>query len=240
MKEANKDSPVILVSGGDGGIGTVIVKELIEHGYRVSLGSLHPEALSDLHGPETTERLYTEFDAFDHRSADRWVDKTLEHFGRLDGLVNAIGLGERVTIMDDDEEALDRLWEVNVKAPLRLTRLCLPYLEATGRGRVVNLVSLAGKRIKNSAVGYGITKYALMGVTHATRTYSWDKGVRATAICPGWVRTKMSMTSPTLKIKPEEMIDPETIAHLVRTTIELPNNAAIAEVLVNCEFEDLF
>jgi NADP-dependent 3-hydroxy acid dehydrogenase YdfG len=50
----------------------------------------------------------------------------------------------------------------------------------------------------------------------------------------------MGLTSPTRKIQPDEMIDPATIAQLVRTAIELPNNAAMAEMLVNCEFEDLF
>jgi NAD(P)-dependent dehydrogenase (short-subunit alcohol dehydrogenase family) len=48
-----------------------------------------------------------------------------------------------------------------------------------------------------------------MGLTHAVRTYGWDKGIRATAIGPGWVRTTMGMTSPTLKIPHEQMTAPE-------------------------------
>ncbi|RTM09690.1 MAG: SDR family NAD(P)-dependent oxidoreductase [Hyphomicrobiales bacterium] len=87
---------------------------------------------------------------------------------------------------------------------------------------------------------YGTTKFAAMGLTHATRTYGWDKGIRATAICPGWVATERNRNSPNLALPPDEMIQPSSIAHLVRTAIELPNNAAIAEMVVNCEFEDLF
>lgn len=234
------DRPVVVISGGDGGIGAAIVNHLREHGYRLSLGSLDPSLLEQKFGPETDDLIFQPFDAFDHPTAATWIDRTVETFGRIDGLVNAIGTGIRVTITDDDEDGLDKLWEVNVKTPLRLTRLCLPHLEATGAGRVVNLVSLGGKRIRNVSVGYGVTKFAQLGLTHATRTYGWDKGVRATAICPGWVRTETSLGSPTLHIPPEEMIDPATIAHLVRTAIELPNNAAMAEMLVNCEFEDLF
>jgi NAD(P)-dependent dehydrogenase (short-subunit alcohol dehydrogenase family) len=232
--------PVIVVSGSDGGIGSAIVSELIEHGYRLSLGSMDTALLVEKFGPETPDRIYQTFDAFDHATAGTWIDRTIEAFGQIDGLVNAIGIGTRVAITDDNEEGLDKLWEVNVKTPLRLTRLCLPELEKTGKGRVVNLVSLGGKRIRNVPVGYGMTKFAAMGLTHATRTYGWDKGIRATAICPGWVRTDMGLSSPTRKIEPEEMIDPATIAQLVRTAIELPNNAAIAEMIVNCEFEDLF
>jgi NADP-dependent 3-hydroxy acid dehydrogenase YdfG len=232
--------PVILVSGSDGGIGSAIVAELIEHGYRLSLGSMDTSLLVEKFGPETPDRIYQPFNAFERGSAEAWVDRTAKTFRQIDGLVNAIGLGLRVTIMDDNDEGLDKLWEINVKTPLRLARLCMPYLEACGKGRVVNLVSLGGKRIRNVAVGYGVTKYAALGLTHAIRTYGWDKGIRATALCSGWVRTSTSLKSPTLKIEPHEMTQPETVAHLVRTALELPNNAAMAEIVVNCEFEDVF
>lgn len=235
-----KNPPVILVSGSDGGIGTAIVEELIAHGYRVSLGAMDADILAEKFGPETTECIYQPFNAFERGSAEAWVDRTANTFGQIDGLVNAIGLALRVTIMDDNDDDLDKLWEVNVKTPLRLTRLCMPHLEACGKGRVVNLVSLGGKRIKNVTIGYGLTKFAAMGLTHATRTYGWDKGIRATALCPGWVKTSMSVKSPTLKITPEEMTQPQTVAQLVRMAIELPNNAAMAEMVVNCEFEDVF
>ncbi|CAN7696646.1 SDR family NAD(P)-dependent oxidoreductase [Mesorhizobium sp. LjRoot246] len=234
------ERPVILVSGSDGGIGTAIVTELTAHGYRLSLGAIEIKALVEKFGPESADRIYQPFNAFERGSAEAWVDRTAKTFGQIDGLVNAIGLAVRVTIMDDNDEDLDKLWEVNVKTPLRLARLCMPYLETCGKGRVINLVSLGGKRIKNVTVGYGTTKFAAMGLTHAIRTYGWDKGIRATAICPGWVKTNMGLTSPTRRIQPEQMIDPSTIAHLVRTALELPNNAAMAEMLVNCEFEDLF
>lgn len=234
------EKPVILVSGSDGGIGSAIVTELIEHGYRLSLGSIDTKLLVEKFGPETPDRIYQHFDAFERGSAEAWVDRTAKTFGQIDGLVNAIGLGLRVTIMDDNDEGLDKLFEIYVKTPLRLTRLCMPYLEACGKGRVVNLVSLGGKRIRNVAVGYGVTKFAQLGLTHAIRTYGWDKGIRATAVSPGWVKTSTSLKSPTLKIQPHEMTQPETVAQLVRTALELPNNAAMAEMVVNCEFEDLF
>lgn len=236
-----RGKPVILISGSDGGIGLAIAADLLEHGYCLSLGAMEPNALVTKLGPETADKIYQPFNAFERGSAEAWVGRTAEAFGRIDGLVNAIGIGTpRVELMEDDDEGLDKLWAVNVKAPLRLTRLCMPYLEACGKGRVVNLVSLGGKRIRNVSVGYGTTKFAAMGLTHATRTYGWDKGIRATAICPGWVATERVLKSPTRKLQPDEMIQPSTIAHLVRTAIELPNSAAMAEMVVNCEFEDLF
>lgn len=228
---------VVLVSGANRGIGLAIAQELSRNGYRLSLGVRDPAALTAALGGESDRLHVARFDAFDRPTAAAWVDAAVARFGRIDGLVNNAGSGEHVTLMDDDEDALDRLWAVNVKAPLRLTRLCLPHLEATGRGRIVNVVSLSGKRVRNAFVGYNMTKFALMGLTHTTRHVAWEKGVRATAVCPSFVRTAMS--AYTGKVAPEEMIQPETMAELVRTLIELPNTAAIAELLVNCRLEDM-
>lgn len=231
---------VVMITGAAGGIGQAVARDLLEHGYCVSLGARSVNSLERVFGRETPERKHACFDALDPRTASDWVDGTVKQFGRIDALVNCAGLAERVTLWDDNDEALDRLWAVNAKSPLRMTRLCIPHLEKTGRGRIVNLASLSGKRVRNSAVGYAMTKYALMAVTHSTRTLTWDKGIRCTAICPGWVRTPMSDNAKNPSVSPEDMITPDSIAHLVRTAIELPNSAAVAELSVNCEFEDLF
>lgn len=227
--------PVAVVSGANRGIGQAVARHLREHGYRLSLGARDVAALEAAHGPADADMLFCRFDAFDREAARTWVDTTVARFGRLDALVNNAGLDEHMTLEEDDEEALDRMLTVNVKAPLRMTRLCLPHLEATGRGRIVNIVSLAGKRVRTAFVGYNISKFAAMGLTYTTRHVAWDKGVRVTALCPGLVRTEMSAYVD--EVKPEDKIQPETIAELVRTLIELPNNAAIAELLVNCRFE---
>lgn len=230
---------VVLISGANRGIGRAIAQELSRHGFRLSLGVRDPAALAESFGPDAdgANIHVARFDAFEKQTAAAWVDAALARFGRIDALVNNAGLAEQVSLMDDNEEALDRLWTVNAKAPLRMTRLCLPHLEATGRGRIVNIASLSGKRVRNAHVGYNMTKFALMGLTHTTRHVAWEKGVRATAICPGFVRTAMS--SYTDQVTPDDMIQPETMAELVRTLIELPNTAAIAELLVNCRLEDM-
>lgn len=236
MAKQSETSPVALISGANRGIGAAISQELKVHGYRLSLGARDVSSLEEKYGPADDMTLYARFDAYKPQTASDWIAATVEKFGRIDALVNNAGNGEHVHLMEDNEEALDRLWTVNVKAPLRLTRLCLPHLEATGRGRIVNIVSLSGKRARNPLVGYNMTKHAMMGLHHTTRHVGWDKGVRATAICPSFVRTEMS--AYTDKVTPDDMIQPETMAGLVRTAIELPNNAAMAEMLVNCRLED--
>jgi NAD(P)-dependent dehydrogenase (short-subunit alcohol dehydrogenase family) len=227
---------VVLISGANSGIGLATAEEFKRRGYRLSLGARSLESLKSAFGPPDEHMLFNHFDGFVPQTATDWVARTVARFGRIDALINNAGMSEPVTIPEDNDEALDRIWAVNVKAPLRMTRLCLPYLEATGRGRIVNVGSLSGKRVRNANVGYNMSKFALMGLTHTTRHVSWEKGVRAVAVCPSFVRTRMSALSR--KVRPEDMIPPETLAELIRSLVELPNSAAIAELLVNCRLED--
>jgi NAD(P)-dependent dehydrogenase (short-subunit alcohol dehydrogenase family) len=123
-----------------------------------------------------------------------------------------------------------------VKGPLFLTRACLPHLKASGNGRIVNVVSLSGKRVRNENIAYNMTKHAMMALTHGTRRIGWEHGVRATALCPSFVAT--DLTAGVTKVAREEMIEPGDLAELAATAIALPNTAAMAEMLVNCRLED--
>ena len=151
--------------------------------------------------------------------------------------MNAAGINPKALLTDADEMALDKMWQVNVKGPMRLIRLALPHLAACGEGRVVNLSSMSGKRIRNINVGYGLTKFAVVALTHAVRRAGWDDGVRATAICPSFVAT--DMTAETTVWPRERMTSPADLAQLIETMILLPNTATVAELLVNCRLEDM-
>ena len=150
--------------------------------------------------------------------------------------MNNAALFHRFTVIDGDLGVLDRMWEVNVKGPLILFQTAFPYLKASGCGRVVNIVSLSGKRLKSpTAAGYGMTKHAAAAFTHAVRLSGWEHGIRATAICPGYVNTDMSRNLA--QLAPEEMTQPRSVAELVELALRLPNNATISELPVNCVLE---
>ncbi len=229
---------VIMVSGANRGIGRGIARRLIERGYRVSLGARDVNTLDAVTAGAEPERVACfPYDALDLDLATAWVAGTVQRFGRIDGLVNNAGIANpAVTLEDDDESNLDRMMAVNIKGPLRLIRLAMPHLIESGSGRVINIASLSGKRVKNANVGYAMSKFALVALTHAVRRHGWDHGVRATAVCPGYVRT--DLTADVEAVSPEDMIQPEDLAVLVETALSLPNNAVVAEMLVNCRLED--
>jgi NAD(P)-dependent dehydrogenase (short-subunit alcohol dehydrogenase family) len=223
-----------MISGATGGIGGAIVRSLHKAGYRLSLGIRTPRQVAGLDSAGGEVRTFS-YDATRAEDAQTWVSETVRHFGRIDVLVNCVGTYRTVTLEDGSEEDLEALLEVNVKAPYRLIRAALPELKKCGRGRVINLASLSGKRVRNLNVGYQMSKFALVALTHAVRRAGWEHGVRATAICPGWVRTEMAARIASMPL--EEMTDPDELAALVTSVIGLSNNASVAELLVNCSFE---
>ena len=228
---------VVLVSGANRGIGRAVAERLYADGFSVSLGVRDPTQAGAITGGWDSSRFHVaRFDAADWASHREWVAGAAQRFGRIDALINNAGMNSKVSLRAPDEAALDEVWAVNCKAPLHLIHCVLPYLEASGAGRIVNVSSLSGKRVKNDNVSYAMSKFALMALTHAARRIGWEKGVRATALCPSFVNTDMSAGNPAMP--PEGMTQPEDLAALVATILALPNNAVVAELLVNCRLED--
>lgn len=224
---------VVMVSGAARGIGRAVVERLLADGFRVSAG-VRTSSLTP-----SDRLLVHRYDAESLESAQGWRDATLARFGALHGLVNAAGVSlPGATLADAGEDALDAMWLVNVKAPLRLIRLLLPALREGGDGRVVNVSSLSGKRVANANIGYAMSKFALVALTHAVRREAWDDGVRATAICPGFVAT--DMTAGVTAFPREEMTKPADVAALIAMALLLPGTANVAELLVSCRLESSF
>ncbi len=228
---------VIMVTGANRGIGSATARLLAQRGFRLSLGARDPDTI-DQTGLDTGLHV-VRWEATEPDLSKAWAAETLEKFGQIDGLVLNAGVAIAAGLEDGDEADYDRMWEVNFKGPLRLTRAVLPALRASGHGRVVNIVSLSGKRLmRGSMLGYSASKFAALSLTHAIRHDGWADGVRATAICPGMVETRMvaDIETPQDQFK----IAPETIAETVAYALSLPNEAVVAEILVNSRLEASF
>jgi NAD(P)-dependent dehydrogenase (short-subunit alcohol dehydrogenase family) len=128
------------------------------------------------------------------------------------------------------------MWTVNAKGPMRVIRAAWPHLVASGSGRVVNVASLSGKRVRNENLGYAMSKFAVMALTQEVRRLGWEHGIRATALCPGFVDT--DMTAHVKHVPRGAMSRPEDLAVLVEAVLHLPNTASVAELLVNWRHED--
>jgi NAD(P)-dependent dehydrogenase (short-subunit alcohol dehydrogenase family) len=220
-----------MVSGASRGIGREVARRLSGSGWLVSAGARSPKTLQ-----AAADVLAHRYEAEEEGSAEAWVAATVARFGRLDAVVNAAGINPMARMLDTDESEHDRMWRINVKGPMRVIRAAWPHLAAVGEGRVVNIASLSGKRVANENTGYAMSKFALVALTQEVRRQGWDSGIRASALCPGFVATDMTAQANWPR---EQMTRPEDIAALVEMLLRLPNNATVGELRVNCRFEAL-
>jgi NAD(P)-dependent dehydrogenase (short-subunit alcohol dehydrogenase family) len=224
---------VAMVSGANRGIGAAIATRLSAEGWSLSLGVRSPDAQRD--PPKGHDTLVHGYGARDRGSERRWVDATAERFGRIDAVVANAGILIPKSVIEAGDSEIDDVFEVNVKAPMRLVRAAWPWLTAAKCGRVINIVSLSGKRVASAKSGlYATSKFAALALTHAIRQSGWDQGVRATAICPGYVATSMAAAAPG---KPEDLTQPEDIGRIVAFALDLPNTASVAEIPINWTVE---
>ena len=224
---------VVLVSGAGRGLGAAIAKRLTVEGWTLSLGLRDPARRPDALASAFAHR----FDAEEPATAPAWVEATVARFGRLDALVNNAGILRMVDFDTGTEDDLDALWAVNVKAPFRLIRAALPHLRKSGRGRIVNIASTDAKRYRQgTSVGYAMTKHALLAMTQAARFAGWEDGVRATALCPGAIDTDLIANLPGAT-PPAGRLNPATVAELVCLLLRLPDQASVAELVVNTRLE---
>ena len=93
---------------------------------------------------------------------------------------------------------------------------------------------MSGKRVKGTLAGYSMSKFALMALSQTMRNVGWEDGIRVTALCPSWVNTEMANKAP---IAPVDMTQPEDVAELVLTVLQLPNTASLSELAMNCSLE---
>jgi len=222
---------VVMISGATRGIGRAVLERLLAAGCAVSAGVRDASRL-----PEHPNLTHHRYEAAQPGSAEAWVAATIERHGRIDALVNAAGSNTRGTLLDGDEAPFDKLWTINAKGPMRVIRAAWPHLVAGGTGRVVNIASLSGKRVRNDNLAYAMSKFAVMALTQEVRRLGFEHGIRASALCPGFVDT--DMTAHVTKWPREKMSRPEDIAVLAEVLLHLPNTASVAELLVNCRHED--
>jgi NAD(P)-dependent dehydrogenase (short-subunit alcohol dehydrogenase family) len=218
--------PSALVTGGSSGIGLAIARMLRDEGYELTLASRRPErieaAAAELGAEAVPANLASEDDCVRVVAAHR------QRFGGLDVLVNSAGLGIAGTVESLQAKHVDLQLGVNLRGLLLVTREAIPLLKER-RGWIFNLASIAGTAPTPGLTVYGATKAAVIALTRSQNLELERDGVRAVAICPGFVDTPMAEWSG---IAPDEMIQPEDCAEIVRMCLRLSPNARIPQVVV--------
>jgi len=215
-----------LVTGGSSGLGLALARMLRDEGFELTLAARRPEPLKDAATDLGAEAVSANL--ADADECVRVVAAHAERFGGMNVLVNSAGIGIGGSFAEQDTKRIGLQLDVNLRAAMIVTREALPLLRASG-GHIVNLASIAGTIPTPGLAVYGATKAALISFTNSLNREEADHGVRATAICPAFVATRMTEWTG---IPPEEQIQPEDVVELVRTVLHLSPRARVPQILI--------
>lgn len=193
------DGKSIWITGASSGIGKALALEFFRRGGAVVLSARSADKLWEL--KERLDRVepgrchVVPCDVTDPGSVERAAGAVKSEIGRLDILVNNAGVGQRSTVLQTESRVERALFEVNFFGALAVTRSVLAWMIESGGGRIVVIGSMAGKFGFPMRSTYCASKHALQGYFETLRAELRGTGVGVTLVCPGRIRTDISIHS---------------------------------------------
>lgn len=179
-----------LLTGASGGLGTYIARALAAYGINQALVAFPGKDLPPLKQELEKNGINAYYLVADLRLKEerqRIVDEVSKTFGQIDILINNAGVEFTAPYHALSEDDITSVIEVNLEAPMHLTRLVIPHMLERGSGHIVSMSSLAGKAGPAYQEPYAATKSGLIAFTMALRESYFRSGVSASVICPGFI-----------------------------------------------------
>ena len=227
---------IAIIAGASSGMGAATAQLFAAQGATVVLGARSAGALEKLAGEINAaggKALAVPTDATDREAAQALVDAAVEHYGRVDTLINSVGtnLKQRaLTVLDPAD--WDMMLSVNLSAAYNLTRAILPQMRSQGQGLIVHFSSGAVQRPDVSGVAYQATKHGVAGLAYGTMEEEKENGIRVTVIFPGLCNTPLVEKRPT-PTPPEVLakaLEPEDVARAAMLVASLPARAYVPDM----------
>jgi NAD(P)-dependent dehydrogenase (short-subunit alcohol dehydrogenase family) len=182
--ELGLQDSVCLVTGSTGGIGLETARLLAGEGARVVTTGRGAD------GPGVGEALHVAADLARAGEPERLVREVEEGLGRVDCLVNNVGVAYQRSFEEVTDEQWEELWQLNVMSYVRAIRAVLPGMRSRGGGVIVNVSSTAGKRPSTSMPDYSVTKAAVLSLSRLVADVYAKDGIRCNAVTPGPIATQ--------------------------------------------------
>lgn len=181
------DDQTIIVTGASGGIGREIALRLLEEGANVALAARGDGIDETAAMADADDRaLPFSTDVTDEVSVREVVERTVDAFGGIDGVVNNAGIaGPTAPVTEVEADDWDRTMAVNARGPFLVTKHAAPHLRESDRASVVNIASISGKRPLEDRTPYVASKMAVIGLTRTLAFELGDDDVTVNAVCPG-------------------------------------------------------
>jgi NAD(P)-dependent dehydrogenase (short-subunit alcohol dehydrogenase family) len=227
------EGKVAIVSGGGSGIGAETARLFAREGARVVVTGRRPEPIQRV-ADEIGGRAVPG-DTADPERVAQAVQVAREAFGGLDVVVANAALGFGGAAIDVSDERWERTLEVNVGGAFRLVRAALPALLERGGGSIVLVSSVSALVSGPEGAAYQTSKAALLGLARSLAVDYGPNGIRANAVCPGWVVTPMGDTSMDA-VAAERGISREDAYRVTTEHVPLRRPATAEEIAACCLF----
>lgn len=186
--EGELNQSVALVTGGAGGIGSAICRELGARGATVVCADLNGEAAASVAstivaGGGTARGV--SLDVTSRSRVEEVVEAIRSEYGAISVLVNNVGSTDVETFLESTEEFWDVTWEINLKSALRMSQVVLPGMIAARNGRVINISSDAGRVGTTKSVAYTATKGGVIALSKALAREVARDQITVNTVCPG-------------------------------------------------------
>ncbi|MCC6371901.1 MAG: SDR family oxidoreductase [Bacteroidia bacterium] len=209
MKEF-KDK-VIWITGASSGIGEAIALELAKREARLILSARRAEELNRvaaLTKLPPLDLMVLPFDLSDTTNASGLAAQVINKFGRIDILINNGGYSQRSEAMETPMDIHRQLMEVNYFSAVNLTQAVYPYMKRQKGGHIVVISSIAGKFGFYLRSSYSAAKHALHGFFESFRLETENQGIKTLMVCPGKIKTNVSVNAVTAKGEKHNAMDP--------------------------------
>ena len=180
---------IAIITGAARGIGLATARLMVSQGIAVALVDRDVEEL-DKTAPDLG--LALPYDISDPDQVDQMIKDTVQHYGRIDTLVNNAGVADFGPIQETTFERWRRVMDTNLDGVFLCSQAATPALQET-KGSIVNIASISGLRASTLRVAYGTSKAAVIQLTQQQASELGEHGIRVNCICPGPVRTKLAM-----------------------------------------------
>ena len=187
---------VALVTGGSRGIGKAVVTLFASYGADVVVNYVRDEAaatatvnLAQSHG---VKALAIRADVSQLEQAERLLQQTVEHFGRIDFLICNAGIWEGAPVEEISEELWNKTLEINLKGTWSVCRAAVPLMKKQRFGRIVIVSSTAGQRGEANVSNYAASKGGQISFTKSLAPELGGFGINVNCVAPGWVDTEMT------------------------------------------------
>jgi NAD(P)-dependent dehydrogenase (short-subunit alcohol dehydrogenase family) len=216
----------VVLTGAAANIGRATALLFAEEGARLVLGDLDSaaEGTADTIRANGGEASFVATDVRSPEAMDALLDRTARTLGGIDVIVNNAGVQRAGGVVDWSVEDWDLLMETNARSCFLAAKFGVPHLRAACGGVIVNMASIVGLKGVPSATGYSASKGAIIAFTRALAVEVAGDGIRANALCPGWVDTPFN--EPAIQAMGGRGVQEQ----VVRSTVPMQRQASLDEI----------